>query len=254
MKNHREVMGMIANILVVVAILAFIFFGLVKIDIIELPDSIEKLFGISDNTNALNSSDESGIYNSLSYDSSHGKQTETVSLTYENARQLLENVEPNRDYTQEISVKHYDGQQERQERFVVSRTDSLYKVSAFDSSDFLTKQIIESSDGVNISFFGPEGQQTVMDVSKGNFSISDECGFILTHHNFLNGDYPLSEATFLLSDSDVGAQITISFVTELDGYSLVETYTVSLDYGIVVSAVSHENGKLVYSMETLALS
>lgn len=94
MKNNRDISGFIANILIVVAILALIVVGLNRIGIYDLPDSVEKLLGTSDEQDdpALSESFGTDIDKSLVYDENQGLVLTGSELTFENARSVLERL------------------------------------------------------------------------------------------------------------------------------------------------------------------
>ena len=85
------------------------------------------------------------------------------------------------------------------------------------------------------------------------FSVSDECGFILTHDAFLASDFLLDASTFEKNVNEYGSNLIITFDNEFDEFQQTLKYTISLDYGIVTDAECYEQGVLVYKMNTVLL-
>ena len=58
---------------------------------------------------------------------------------------------------------------------------------------------------------------------------------------------------YSLHESELGKILYAEFSVEKDGYSQSKNYYISLDFGIVFKADCYENGKPVYSLNTLSL-
>ena len=253
MKNHRDLLGLLINALIVVLILAAIVFGLNKIGVYDLPDGIEKFFsgfGDEDNSDIGN---EALIYDTLDFDENEDNVPSVADVSYENARSLLENVSVDVNYSQEILVENISEANVRTDRFIVSKRDSNFDVSVYNDKDVLVKTISTKDGFVYITNpLSPSGDGVVK-LTASDFSISDECGFILTHSEFLESDFALDESTFSVEKGKYGSNLLITFENSFEDYTKTQIYTVCLDYGIVTDAKVFENGVLVYKMSTVSL-
>lgn len=252
MNNHRDILGLIVNIIVVAVILLTIVFGLNRIGIYDLPDFVEKLLGTYEENNGDVHTGNNDITDSIKYNDNGIVVVSDVDLTYESARELLSLVVPVTDYTHTM-IAEYVGSDDKvfTENVSIVCENGLYEAAVFDKDSNVKKRIKESEDSVVIE--NVEDKSPKITLPRGNFDISDECGFILSCENFLSSDYELDEASFSVSNGTHGAQIKIVFDTIMGEYIQKETYVISLDLGVVVSAECRENDKLVYSMKTKSL-
>ena len=253
MKNHRDTLGIFLNILVVVLILVFIVLGLNKIGVYDLPDSIEKLVGTyeEDEKASLGKAD---LSSSIKFGGKETVSSTETKVNNETARNYLAKITPANNYKHELTVQNfaYDGSVIDTQNILVESSNSSVKATLKDSFGNTVKTVEERKNETVITKFTANTGEKIT-VNKGNFDISDEIGFILTADNFLKSDLELDEASFTLSESENGAEITIIFDTVMNDYSQKEKYTVNLDFGVVTSADCYENGNLVYSMKTKSL-
>ena len=131
MKNHRDLIGLFANGLIVVAILCAIIFGLNKIGVYDLPHIFEKVVNLFGDDVHSKIDNEFDVYDSLDFKNVDNTNTEKAYLSYENARILLENVVVSSNYNQEVIVKNIDNSKEMYERFVISNRNDNFDVSVF---------------------------------------------------------------------------------------------------------------------------
>ena len=252
MNNRQDVLGIIANIALVVLLFCFIVAGLNIIGIYSLPAPVEKLLGTYDDRRNTNDVDDNILYNSVSFD--EGQKTfEKVSIGYEDARIMLESLEAVSDYSQSLEVNRYNGPKKRSELLNISYSGGLYTVDFCNVDGSIIKRVSEDIDYVTITEYNDESSDTVR-VEKGNFNINEECGFILTASDFLNSGYNLSEGDFLYTQDENGVFVTLNF--EDDNYGILQRlkYVISLDTGIVTEAYCYENETPVYDMISSSIS
>lgn len=254
MKNNRDISGFIANILIVVAILALIVVGLNRIGIYDLPDSVEKLLGTSDEQDdpALSESFGTDIDKSLVYDENQGLVLTGSELTFENARSVLERLSSPDSYSQKLILNFTEGDRSDSQTVELTKSSGLYKASIFSSSGTLIKTVTEDKKGFTVKAKNAKGEESFT-LPRAGFDISDECGFILDAKSFLESGFTLDEALFESSVGKYGSQITITFENAVGDYRQKQVYTISLDYGVVISALCYENDVIFYSMDTTLL-
>ena len=249
MKNKHEAYGLVINIAVVVLLFCFIVAGLNIIGIYSLPAPIEKLLGTYDKSDSAASADDGVLYNSVSFNENNSV-FETVDIGYGDAADLLIKVSPSKDFRQTISVTRISGSKQRTEKMNVSFSDGFYSVDFLDDSDRPYKRVSEHENGVTVTEYNNEDQESSVTLEKGSFDISQECGFILSPQAFFESQYSLTEADFEKTVSENGSFLKFSFEDSDYGINQKYTYTVSLDYGIVTEVVCVENGEIVYEMKT----
>ncbi len=252
MKSKQEVLGLIANIALVVLLLCFIVAGLNIIGIYSLPAPVEKLLGTYDNGNDIASGDDNVLYNSVSF-AEGDKAFKQVKIGYEDASSLLSDVAVSSDYSQKIEVTRYSGSKQKKELLNISFVDGLYSVDFSSSDGRLYKNVAEKKNFVVITEYDGASPSSV-EVAKGNFDIGEECGFVLTLSEFFQSGYNLTEADFLMSESENGVFVTINFVNDDYGITQSYKYVVSLDLGVVTEASCTENENLVYEMKTSSIT
>lgn len=253
MKNHRDLFGLLANLLIVAVVLAAIIIGLNKIGVYDLPDWAEKLLGTAEVGSETSAEDNSLAYENVGYDSdSTGLLVGNVP-TYANAKQLLSAVKPDNGYMQEIIVVQNSSSSKLTQRMTVVNDAGLYEINILDEAGNLIKHIKEDGENINVIIFD-RGQSSKYSLPKGDIAVWEECGVLLNSDNFLDSDYELENSEFQIVDSDYGTCAVIEFDSSFDGYSQREIYTVSLDYGVVLEAQCYENDTLVYSLETLEIA
>ena len=250
MKNKHEIFGLVANILAVVLLLAFIVVGLNFIGIYKLPAPIERLFGTYVDSDGLYSGNDNEVYDIISFSDGDAKY-HTVDLDYSNAMAILEELSVNSDYVHDVTVKHCYENIERVQKVSIKRNYGLYEASVFEDN-VRVKSIKEGKDEVVITT--PEGEEDVhISLSKGDFDISRECGFILNVSELLDSDVELDESTFSQFSNDSGVFLTVLFEASLDDIVYKQSYVISLDFGVVTEVKCYEQDKLVYEMTTDSL-
>jgi len=242
------------NVIIIIAVLAGIMLGLNKIGIFQFPDFVESMFGINGDQTTILPSDDGKIYKSLSSGKSDKTFTVTADLSPENVRQLLENVSPSLNYYQEVNVTVYSGDSSSTSKATVQKTDGSYSVSLYDSEGTLRKEIKMHDDTTDVTLHRANGQSSTISLPSADFDISDESGVVVTHERFLETQTELTDSDYSVSASQFGTIMQITFKTDRETYSQTEIYWLSLDYGIVTRAECYEGDKLVYLLETLALS
>ena len=252
MKNHHEISGIIANIVFAVVILAFIVIGLNKIGIYNLPENLERLLGTSDSASGNECDDNTySEHEQLSYDISEFS-VESGEITYQNAEKLIKGIDYNSNYAQELIINNYIDDEIHVEKISLKCNDGLYTAELLKDDDTVVRKIAENADSVEITTYD-NGREAVVSLARGNFDISDECGFVLTAKDFINSAEKLQEADFSLFDSEYGAAISVTFNNTIDSLSIKESYVISLDFGVILSVESVIDGKTLYSMSTVML-
>jgi len=252
MKSKQEVLGLIANIALVVLLFCFIVAGLNIIGIYSLPAPIEKLLGTYDDSKGTVVGDDNILYNSVSFDES-GKAFERIVIGYEDAEALLSEVTAVTNYSQSVEVTRFYGSKQKKEYLNIRFTDGLYSVDFLTVGGKQLKNITEKSDSVVITEYA-DGKSSFAEVEKGGFDIAEECGFVLSVSDFLNSDYNLTEADFLMSETENGVFVTINFFSDDFGIAQNYKYVVSLDFGVVTEVSCTENGSIVYEMKTSSIT
>lgn len=254
MKNHREILGIAVNIVLVIVLLLFIVIGLNKIGVYDLPDRIEKLIGTYEEPQDTSAKAQPGLDESVEYDDKKPKVTPASELTYENARSLIEAVVPVNSYKHEMTAEYYDEDNVASLQNIYFQSDNgTYLAVVTDGAGNTVKSVSENDENITVTAY-VDGNEKVMTYPKSGFDITDECGFIITADNFLGSDYELDEASFYLENGTYGTELTITFETVMGEYSQTEVYTLSVDYGVVVYAECFENDKLIYTLKTKSLS
>lgn len=254
MKNNRDISGFVANILIVVAILALIVVGLNRIGIYDLPEPLERLIGTSEQQDDVTIPENLGgdIDSSLVYHEQNKLVLTGDNITFENVKNVLEKLSSPDSYFQKITLIFAQGEKSEIQTIELTKSAGLYKAVIFSGSGTLLKTLTENEDNFTVKIKTANGEETYS-VPRANFDVSDECGFILDAESFLESDYSLDDASFESSVGKYGSEIMITFENSVQDYAQKQIYTISLDYGIVTSALCYENDVLFYSMETTLL-
>lgn len=247
MKNKQEFIGLITNVALVVLVFCFIVAGLNIIGIYSLPAPIEKLLGTYDGNDNNTHVTSDSAYGLISFQDD--VSFTPVYLSYENADSVLKSLKPASNYSHTMTVTHYFGEQERKEQFQVFRSNDVYSVQVFDAYGNKIKTISENNDMITVTenYYGSDN---VVNLVKGDFAISDECGFVLTADEFVKSEYNLTDADFVQEYRDGGSYITVSFDVADREYKTHNIYEISLDFGVVTKVLCYENDTLVYQMVT----
>lgn len=254
MKNHRELLGIIANILIVIVVLLVIVVGLNLIGVYSLPDWAEKLIGTYDGGEDTPVQIEGTANEELDIKMNDEHQVlVTTPLSHENAKVILENISPLNNYHQLVTVDNISLSAQKTEKVNISRIDGLYNAVVSDIYGNNIRQFEETSSNVAITNYAVT-PFTKISLPRGDFDVSESCGFILDVDAFLKSGFVLDKASFSQGVNEFGSYITIAFVNDFEGLKQTEQYTISLDYGVVISAFCFENESLVYSMTTQELS
>ena len=251
MKNHREISGILANVLIVVAILLFIVFGLNKIGVYDLPDVVEKIIGTY-NENGIESDKNGGKNIKDAKFDGKKKEDSVYVLSYENARELLEKVSAVPEYSHKLTFESYYNSKKLVKNVSLSRRNKLYSAYVMDENGRVEREIIETANNVTVISYDDK-ELVEVNLEKGNFDISDECGFVLTVDSFLNSGFELDKASFLQFENDYGTCVRIEFNNTFANITQSEVYEVSLDFGVVTMAECYEDDVLVFSMKTSEL-
>ena len=252
MKNKNEVFGLATNILAVVLLLAFVVIGLNMIGLYNLPESIENILGTGEDSAEGEDNNDEGVY-SLIGSTGTPSAVEVVELDYTNARTVLENLKPSESYIQNVVVTRYSGNSSSVQNLSVVRSNGMYEVSICDAKDKPIKNLKETSHHMVICSADSDNGKDVV-ISKGNFDISYECGFVVNVDEFLKYSDKLDEGDFSQYSDDNGSFMIVSFNSEVDGIVYFQQYTISIDFGVVTKAFCYEDEKLVYEMITTGLS
>ncbi|MBR6635456.1 MAG: hypothetical protein IKL41_07535, partial [Clostridia bacterium] len=153
MKNHRDLFGLLANILIVAVVLAAIIIGLNKIGVYDLPVWAEKLLGTAETGTENNTVDNSLAYEHVDYDSEDEGSAEANVLTYENAKQLLTAVKPDNNYMQETVVIQSTDSAKFTQRMTVVNNGGLYEINILDEGGNLVKHVKEDDKNINVILF-----------------------------------------------------------------------------------------------------
>lgn len=253
MNNHRDLLGIVLNVLFALVVLGIIIIGLNRMGLYELPSVIENMFtGSSEQENSVDV-DDGKVYSSVGYDDEKSAEVEKTLVTYENARLMLEKVKSVDDYHHEVYVSRDDKKTNDDARINIDKKDGLYRASVYTGNGKLTKEISEKDGNITVKEYVNEKLKSEFTYPSGNFTVGELAGVILDHENFLSGEYALSEGEFSVIQGDFGIELEIAFDTVMDNYKQREVYRMNLDYGVVVSARCYENDVLIYDMQTVNL-
>ncbi len=253
MKNHRDLEGLGANILIAALILLMIIAALNKMGLYNLPPLIENFLNPQSVEEKNHSIDEDKIYNSAQFDTESSGEVEKVKISHENAREMLEKIFNKNDYRHEISVTHYAEGTSLTRQVVIEKKNSFYEADVYSRSATLLESYSETDDEITAQKYSGGKVLHTATYPKGSFTVPELCSVIADHKSFLDGIYDLQEGNFSVIHGDFGTELEIVFETVLENYSQTEAYRINVDYGIVTQAECTENGKLVYSMQTLSL-
>lgn len=252
MNKHSDVLGLAANILIAVVILLIIIVSLNKMGLYKLPSPIEKLLSTSDEDEIPASVDDEKLYGSLDYDKNEDTDMEKVSVTYQNARTMLDSVENDKNYHHEISVTHKNDKKTVSKKVVLEKRDGLYTADIYSASGNHLKRISESNTDITVTEYKNADSKSYT-YPKGSFTVPDLSSVVVDFDSFLSGGYELEEAEFSVIQGDFGIKLEIMFETVMEGYVQQEVYSINPDYGVVTEAQCYENGVMVYDMQTLVL-
>ncbi len=252
MKNYRDLFGIVANAVLVLALLFAIMIGLNKIGVYELPNFVERIIGTSEVVDSGQDVGDTNVYSTVNYKVSDSA-SEEISLNSNNIKNLVMNITPAENYRQSIYVVNYSDDAEKNEKMSIVCKGGYYDIIVMDSDGHLIKNVSESDTKTSVTVLSTDGVLENFEVDKGSFSVWEEVGIILNSNNFISSDYELAETDFMVQYGDFGAEAIFEFVTDFQNYSQREIYTLSLDYGIVISAECYEEDVLVYSMKTSSL-
>ena len=253
MKNRQEMLGLAANISLIVLLFCFIVAGLNVIGIYSLPAPIEKLLGTYDKNKPLMFDDDSVMQDFADFDE-NSPGFEEVILGYEDAISILDSLEVSSDYSHKVTVVHIFDDRKRTEFFEIKRIKGLYSVNLFDEKNNLTGTMTENADGTVVVTELHDGYGESVTLDMGNFSMSDVCGFVLTADDFLNSDYELSEAEFSMFTRDEMSFVSVEFNYGEKENPMRQKCVISLDLGVVTEVYSYKDGTAVFEMITQSIS
>ena len=253
MNNHSDLPGIAVNIAITAVVLVVIILGLNRMGLYNLPSWIEDVVNPDNYQDNAAGVDDSMVYESVGYDINENTNVEKTSLTYENARQMLENIEALRNYYHELNINLMSNGKTVFSKVVINKMDEVYSADIYNKSGRLIKSIQSENDSITVKEYTNERVTGEFSYPAGNFTVGELSGVILDHENFLSGDYALEEGDFSVIYGDFGAELEIVFDTVMDDYSQHEIYRVNVDYGVVTNAQCYENDELVYEMNTVVL-
>ncbi len=253
MNNHRDLLGIILNVLFAVLILAIIILGLNRMGLYNLPEQIENFIFSSEKEQKEENVDDSQIYNTVEYDENKYSKVEKTAVTYENARQLLSSVVSAQNYHHEVVVSRKNEGAQESVKVILKKQDGLYNAELYSIGGKLLKMISEKDGKITVKEYQNGYQVREFTHPAGNFTVTELAGVVVDHENFLSGDYELSEGEFSVIQGDFGIELEIVFDTVMENYTQHEVYRINVDYGMVTKALCYENELLVYELETYAL-
>ena len=247
MNNHRDLLGIIINVLFAAAILVTIVLSLNRMGLYNLPSGLEKLLFPSDKEQTSENVDDSKIYDTVHFDADNSAQADKVAVTYENAKKMLEAVENSRDYHHELSLKY--SSEGSGKRVVVDKKDGFSSIQIYNGNT-VYKSIHEADGIITVKRYRNATVEREFSYPSGNFTAAELAGIITDHKSFLEGEYELGEGEFSVIQGDFGIELEIAFTQKADSYEQREIYRINTDFGVVTSALCYEGDVLVYNMQT----
>lgn len=166
-------------------------------------------------------------------------------LSHDKVKEMLRAIVPPTRYSWYYTTELYSSTDSLSRKGIFSYVDGNMRVELYDKDDRLLKTVL-TEEGVLYSESGEK--RTELSTDHNSFFV--EAGMV-SIDTFLNdtGD----DFAYRLLDSDYGTVLFASFFSEKGTYSQRQEYSVSLDYGVVLSADCYENEALIYHLETNAL-
>ena len=241
----------ILNVLVVVAIILFILAGLWKIGLMEPPEFILKIFGISPDDGSSHSGSETELF-LKDPDSEQDYTIVKADLTDESVKEMLTLLRPEARLVHDLQYSVISESGTLSNRWIIVKENDISAAFYVSKNEGVNKMVLENGGTTSISVLENGKAQTVSYPS-GSVSIGEEIGALISHKDFLS--LPEDENyTYSLLSSDEGTLLLITFNVANGDYTQSQTYKLNLDYGVVTEANCYENGKAVYSLSTNSLS
>lgn len=235
------------NIFVIAALLVFILAGLLHIGIIEPPSFLKSLFASDSENSGGNTADIPGIGSELTE-----YEFEYITLSSENVKKMLYSITPCDSFREEYSYTLYSSAGSVTRNICALKSSGIYCAFYLGTNGTPYRQIVRGDTITTVNTLSHGSLQTAQ-FSTGNMEFPAEIGSVLTHSDFFSAaDDPAY--TFRLISDDYGSALAITFTSQIGGYSQVQEYTLSLNYGVVTKAECYENGTLIYSLSASFLS
>ncbi len=241
----RKAMKVLAAALAIVAAtLAFVFF-LHRFELIELPQPIEKLLGLSNDTESILPGDDGRIYDALK----NGTQYDDISIVYDVSAQdkyeLLDQTKEILIYTFFNTVSFSDGENTKIQTNKIWREYDKYRIETYEKSK-LVRLII--CDGVNVWITDTSNgiEKTNVYGRNDEFTIADQAGTVSL------GDFINSSTVDTFAASIIRSETDSLWYAELIRSDIPqrEHFYVSLKYGMVVNCEIYYNGDITYKLTT----
>lgn len=250
MKNFKNALASVLNVLVIAAILLFIIAGLMKIGILDTPEFLRGLLG-KETEKSGNPSDSAADF--LKDAENFPEYTlHSAELTPENVRSILSSVEVAKEYTHDVKYTVISKKSSATNRIYITKKDDILCAFYMSDTGNVEKQILRDSENTHINTL-VNGNMQSKSYPNGEIDFSAETGVIITHEAFFEAaDDP--QYSFEIKSDDLRTVMLIKFDSVMGNYSQHQEYTLNLDYGIVTEAKCYENGNLIYELTTNSLS
>lgn len=238
-KNVFEIIAMVVFVIAVAGVLLWQnLFG---------PPS--RRFGPGENDgDSVNGGDSDGILSTLENGGfSHSKTP--VSVTKENFRAVADSIEVPDNYVWEATVTAYYSDKTLMQNVKLSRNAPEYRLDIMKDGRTV-KSISDDGESITVTEYTPAISSAVY--PSGTSDVFSE-GMLPSVYGFLNLPYDTTEFEYTLSKGSYGNTAELVFSYNLGEAVFTEYYTISLDYGLVVTAKTYQGDELVYELETTKL-
>ncbi len=253
MKNGiKKARSLIIQIFVLLILFIVAFLALGYVDLIELPEFIEKIFpSDSDEKNeTVNSGNKVFDYLSDSFPKEQANLYPTISA--ENLNVILNSLETRQSFYWESVSEMYSGENVVT-RYCKSRiSGDKYNVEILDNSDNIIKKIVCNGIQTVVAKYS-DGIADIGAYSQGIFDFFSDASLISVDY-FKNTDFSNGNCEIKLIQNEQYNLVSISYDYDRNGISVKNNYSLSLDYGVVLFAESYENDVLVFKQTTKAVN
>lgn len=245
----RTALATVLMIAAAAAVFVLLLYGLYKINMIKLPEPLERLLGKTETppTDPGIGGNEQRIYAALS---SGSEQPEDYLLEYDIdpavLLEVLRNAEPAEAFYMEAKITYSDGQRANSRELRLLREGEKYRAQIFEDSS--PKPTLITCDGVNIEFTdyaaGGREQKRIYPAG-GDFSLEYQLGLPSVENMLKNGGEGL-KISLLRTESD-----NLYFIEcDYPARNMREVAYISVKYGCIFSADIYRGDVPVYSMKT----
>lgn len=212
--------------------------------------SFDFLFGSNNSIQEDKPEIDDEVYNLLEKaDAETNDEKEHISITKENFRVLVENIRLPDEFNWESETSCIYGEDSLVEKNILSYENGRYKLEIY-SADTLVKTIEDDGTTTAVTVHTPIASSN--NYPSGSTDVFAEAS-LPTPQSFLDLPKDTLSYDFTMSKGSFGNMVDLTFTYLYGNCTYRESYRISLDYGVVLSAETYEDEVLVYKLTTSKL-